>query len=99
MEIVVRKATLDDVIGIVDVHTGSEDLSSLSVRERYLRGGPWWGNEEKGANNSEAALAEELEGESHFHRGSKVEEIFINVELWMVVGIDYSLLFVPYAKG
>ena len=37
----VRKATLDDVKGIVDVHTAGEDLSGLSVGERYLRGGPW----------------------------------------------------------
>ncbi len=37
----VRKATLDDVRGIVDVHTAGEDLSGLSVGERYLRGGPW----------------------------------------------------------
>lgn len=41
MELVVRKATLDDVMGIVDVHTAGEELSNLSVRERYLRGGPW----------------------------------------------------------
>ena len=37
----VRKATLEDVKGIVDVHTASEDLSGLSVGERYLRGGSW----------------------------------------------------------
>jgi len=37
----VRKATLDDVRGIVAVHTAREDLSGLSVEERYLRGGPW----------------------------------------------------------
>lgn len=37
----IRKATLDDVNGIVDVHTAGEELSSLSVGERYLRGGPW----------------------------------------------------------
>jgi len=37
----IRKATLDDVNGIVDVHTSGEELSSLSVGERYLRGGPW----------------------------------------------------------
>ena len=37
----IRKATLDDVGGIVDVHTAGEDLSGLSVRERYLCGGPW----------------------------------------------------------
>ncbi len=37
----VRKATLDDVRGIVNVHTAGEDLSGLSVMERYLRGGPW----------------------------------------------------------
>lgn len=37
----IRKATLDDVKAIVDVHTTGEDLSGLSVGERYLRGGPW----------------------------------------------------------
>ncbi len=37
----VRKATLDDVRGIVDVHTAGENLSGLSVGERYLHGGPW----------------------------------------------------------
>jgi len=37
----IRKATLDDVEGIVEVHTAREDLSGLSVEERYLRGGPW----------------------------------------------------------
>lgn len=41
MSLVVRKATLDDVGGIVDVHTAGEELSGLSVGERYLRGGPW----------------------------------------------------------
>ncbi len=41
MSIVVRKATLDDVRGIISVHTAGEELSGLSVRERYLRGGPW----------------------------------------------------------
>ncbi|ASJ02497.1 GNAT family acetyltransferase [Thermococcus profundus] len=41
MEPVIRKATLDDVKGIVNVHTAGEELSGLSVRERYLRGGPW----------------------------------------------------------
>ncbi|ASJ00404.1 GNAT family N-acetyltransferase [Thermococcus gorgonarius] len=38
---VVRRATLDDVKSIVHVHTAGEDLSAPSVRERYLRGGPW----------------------------------------------------------
>ena len=37
----VRPATLNDVRGIVAVHTAGEDFSSLSVRERYWRGGPW----------------------------------------------------------
>ncbi len=37
----IRKASIDDVRGIVDVHTAGEDLSTLSMRERYLRGGPW----------------------------------------------------------
>ncbi|MBP1910991.1 GNAT family N-acetyltransferase [Thermococcus stetteri] len=37
----IRVATLDDVRGIVDVPTAGEKLSGLSVRERYLRGGPW----------------------------------------------------------
>ncbi|ASJ08858.1 GNAT family acetyltransferase [Thermococcus siculi] len=41
MALRIRVATLDDVEGIVNVHTGGEDLSNLSVRERYLRGGPW----------------------------------------------------------
>jgi ribosomal protein S18 acetylase RimI-like enzyme len=41
MGLVVRRATLDDIKGIVDVHTAGEELSGLSVRERYLRGGPW----------------------------------------------------------
>ena len=38
---IVKRATLEDVRGIVDVHTAGETLSALSVRERYLRGGPW----------------------------------------------------------
>ncbi len=37
----IRKATLDDVKAIVSVHTAGEDLSGLSVKQRYLRGGPW----------------------------------------------------------
>ena len=37
----IRKATLDDVQGIVHVHTAEEDLSGLSVKGRYLHGGPW----------------------------------------------------------
>ncbi len=37
----VRPATLNDVRGIVAVHTAGEDFSGLSVRERYWRGGPW----------------------------------------------------------
>jgi GNAT superfamily N-acetyltransferase len=37
----IRKATLDETRWIVGVHTADEDLSGLSVRERYLRGGPW----------------------------------------------------------
>lgn len=41
MGLVVRKATLDDVTGIVEVHTAGKELSGLSVRERYLHGGPW----------------------------------------------------------
>ncbi|WP_367884848.1 hypothetical protein [Thermococcus sp. JCM 11816] len=42
MNLEIRVATLDDVKGIVDVHTaGGEELSGFSVRERYLRGGPW----------------------------------------------------------
>ncbi|BAD84520.1 N-acetyltransferase, GNAT family [Thermococcus kodakarensis KOD1] len=41
MNLEIRVATLDDVKGIVDVHTAGEELSGFSVRERYLRGGPW----------------------------------------------------------
>ncbi len=37
----IRKATLDDIKAIVGVHTAGDDLSGLSVKERYLRGGPW----------------------------------------------------------
>ncbi|WP_297497102.1 GNAT family N-acetyltransferase [Thermococcus sp.] len=37
----IRKATLDDIKVIVDVHTAGEDLSGLSLGERYLHGGPW----------------------------------------------------------
>ncbi|WP_456366768.1 N-acetyltransferase family protein [Thermococcus sp.] len=37
----IRKAALDDVKAIVDVHTAGEDLSGLPLGERYLRGGPW----------------------------------------------------------
>ncbi|WP_367883841.1 GNAT family N-acetyltransferase [Thermococcus peptonophilus] len=42
MNLEIRVATLDHVKGIVEVHTaGGEELSGFSVRERYLRGGPW----------------------------------------------------------
>ena len=41
----IRKATLDDVRGIVEVHTVGEELSGLAVGEHYLRGGPWMGVE------------------------------------------------------
>ncbi|WP_048149850.1 GNAT family N-acetyltransferase [Palaeococcus ferrophilus] len=35
----IRKASLDDVAGIVSVHAGS--LTGGTIFERYLRGGPW----------------------------------------------------------
>lgn len=41
MGLKIKIATLDDVEGIVGVHTAGEELSGLSVGERYLRGGPW----------------------------------------------------------
>jgi len=41
MGLVVRRAALDDVKGIVKVHTAEGGLSGLSVGERYLYGGPW----------------------------------------------------------
>ncbi|WP_240921881.1 GNAT family N-acetyltransferase [Thermococcus sp. ES12] len=40
-QVKIRKADLNDVRGIVWVHTGGEDLGGLSIAERYSRGGPW----------------------------------------------------------
>ncbi len=40
MGLVVRRGILDDVVGIVEVHTAEENLSGLSLREKYLHGGP-----------------------------------------------------------
>ncbi|NJF24993.1 N-acetyltransferase [Thermococcus sp. Bubb.Bath] len=82
MGLVVRKATLDDVMGIVNVHTAEEELSDLSVRERYLRGGPWMSVETCAVHINALLLDGQFSLVAEFNRKIVGEaEVFLSEEL------------------
>ncbi|NPA47089.1 MAG: GNAT family N-acetyltransferase [Thermococci archaeon] len=56
----VRRATLEDVSGVVNVHTAGEELEGLSVAERYSRGGPWMSPETLAVHLNNLLLDDQL---------------------------------------